>query len=339
VQWIVAVLTTAYRRLDFSNPQDPMRVVNVQLREQAEAAIKDKVATMAIDAILSDKQPIIEELTHRLREVAEGGRAGTADGLGLRIVTVQIKEAVVSSTRLWENLQKPFRAERERIARLAELDAQKQVSDRELTNRQMRETADLDYERRLEQLKADQAKENYDRAQAEQERRLRIEQEAEQRAIAQRTITERTAREAELELALQRLDLENRRILAELELLRRQLDLERAKGELDEAKAQTSIRLENAAHQAQAERAARDVDVLRARRVVENDVTDGYLRERLIVRLAEVAAALPKPAELRMVSVDGDGSGVSPLVSFLARLLNVADGVLRPPATKQPEEP
>ena len=110
-----------------------MRIVNVQLREQAEAAIKDKVATMSIDAVLSDKQPIIEELTHRLRAVAEGSHEGTTtSGLGLKIVTVQIKEAVVSSTRLWENLQKPFRAQRERVARMAELEAQQAVARQEL---------------------------------------------------------------------------------------------------------------------------------------------------------------------------------------------------------------
>jgi regulator of protease activity HflC (stomatin/prohibitin superfamily) len=96
VQWIIADFATAYKKLDFTDVEDPMRVVNVQLREQAEAAIKDKVATMGIDEVLSDKQPIIEELTARLRSVAEG--AGKSDtGLGLRIVTVQIKEAVVSS--------------------------------------------------------------------------------------------------------------------------------------------------------------------------------------------------------------------------------------------------
>ncbi|HWU87193.1 MAG TPA: SPFH domain-containing protein, partial [Kofleriaceae bacterium] len=107
VQWIVADFATAYKKLDFSDVEDPMRVVNVQLREQAEAAIKDKVATMGIDEVLSDKQPIIEELTARLRSVAEG-EGDTDKGLGLRIVTVQIKEAVVSSRRVWENLQKPF---------------------------------------------------------------------------------------------------------------------------------------------------------------------------------------------------------------------------------------
>src|SRR5438309_875738 len=83
----------ACRKLDFNDPEDPMRIVNLQLREQAEAAIKDKVATMSIDEVLSDKQPIIKELTHRLRTVAEGDREeDPSSGLGLRIVTVQIKE-------------------------------------------------------------------------------------------------------------------------------------------------------------------------------------------------------------------------------------------------------
>src|SRR5262249_50755345 len=186
VQWVVADVHTAYRKLDFSDPHDPMRIVNVQLREQAEAAIKDKVAMMRIDDILSDKEPIIEELTHRLRAVAEGGREGDPTaGLGLKIVTVQIKEAVVSSTRLWENLQKPFRAERERRARLAELDSQQQVAQRETANQMERETAALENQRRLAELRANEERERYDREQAERERRHKREQDAEQKAIAE----------------------------------------------------------------------------------------------------------------------------------------------------------
>src|SRR5262249_44622939 len=42
LQWVVDDIRTAYRRLDFADPRDPMRIVNIQLREQAEAAIKDK---------------------------------------------------------------------------------------------------------------------------------------------------------------------------------------------------------------------------------------------------------------------------------------------------------
>src|SRR4029434_3252782 len=115
VQWIIQDFGTAYKKLDFADPADPMRLVNLQLKEQAEAAIKDKVATMSVHEVLSDKQPIIEELTARLRAVAEG-EGGGDPGLGLRIVTVQIKEAVGSSQRLWQNLQKPYRSEQDRIA-------------------------------------------------------------------------------------------------------------------------------------------------------------------------------------------------------------------------------
>ena len=82
LQWVIDDFSLAYQKLDFSDPYDPMRVTNAQLRQQAEATVKDTVAGMGIDDVLADKQPIIEELTRRLREVAEG-REGQG-GLGLK---------------------------------------------------------------------------------------------------------------------------------------------------------------------------------------------------------------------------------------------------------------
>ncbi len=72
VQWIIQDFATAYRKLDFSDTDDPMRLVNLQLKEQAEAAIKDKVATMSVHEVLSDKQPIVEDLIERLRGSGRG---------------------------------------------------------------------------------------------------------------------------------------------------------------------------------------------------------------------------------------------------------------------------
>ena len=183
VQWIIQDFGTAYKKLDFGDAEDPMRLVNLQLREQAEAAIKDKVATMSIDDVLSDKQPIIEELTARLRHVAEG--EGASDkGLGLRIVTVQIKEAVVSSARLWDNLQKPFRAARAKVARLAELDSEEVISAREAVTQKVRETTQMETERELSALRAKNEAETHDREQAERLRRSQQEQ-ADALALAQ----------------------------------------------------------------------------------------------------------------------------------------------------------
>jgi hypothetical protein len=335
VQWVVEDVRTAYRKLEFSDPADPMRIVNVQLREQAEAAIKDKVATMSIDAVLSDKQPIIEELTTRLRAVAEGSREGTGyTGLGLKIVTVQIKEAVVSSTRLWENLQKPFRAEREKLARMAELDAQQQIARQELVNRQARETAELENARLLAEIRATQEREVYDRNQTEQARRLQVEQAAEQQAVAQRTATEKSRKEAELELALQQMELEARRISQEMESLRRQMELERSRLELEKLRATAAAEVENLVHQARTTREERDLVLFKQRRVAENDLSEQHVKARLIDRLPEIANALPQPEELRTVSITSDpGGAATSLVGFLASVLQLADGALKRPAS------
>src|SRR6185436_15445763 len=178
VQWIIQDFATAYRKLDFADPDDPMRLVNLQLKEQAEAAIKDKVATMSVHEVLSDKQPIIEELTARLRAVAEGEGEGDT-GLGLRIVTVQIKEAVVSSSRLWENLQKPFRSDQARLARLAELSAEEAITERELAASRVQETQRLETERELSDLRARNDAATFDREAVEKVRRAEREQEDE----------------------------------------------------------------------------------------------------------------------------------------------------------------
>lgn len=337
VQWIIDDIRTAYRKLDFSDPEDPMRIVNVQLREQAEAAIKDKVATMGIDEVLSDKQPIIAELTHRLRWVAEGGGGeseapaggggvqGVGGGLGLKIVTVQIKEAVVSSTRLWENLQKPFRAERERVARLAELESQQQIAARELESRQARAKAELEAEERLALLKAAQEQARYDREQAERVRRHQLEQQAEQRALAERTETERAAKQAALDLALKDLELEARRVDAAGAGVRGQMAFDAATAERLRAQAEAELAVEELRSQAAAARAGHDLATLRTRRAIENDISDARLRARLIDQLPEIARSLPKPDELRAVNVSsGDGgSGANALAGLLASLLHL----------------
>ncbi len=328
VQWVVDDLRTAYRKLDFSDPADPMRIVNVQLREQAEAAIKDKVATMPIDDILSDKQPIIEELTNRLRGVAESsGEGAGSSGLGLKIVTVQIKEAVVSSTRLWENLQKPFRADREKLARMAELEAQQQIARQELINRQARTTAELETTRRLDQLKAEQERESYDRAAAEKVRRHLIEQEAEQRALSEKAATEKARRLADEDLSVQQHALEATRIARELEAVRRQLELERAQTELLRQRADAAIEREEREHQAKTVREERDVDLFAKRRGAENELSEAHVRAQLIARLPEIAAALPHPEELRSITVGGDGA--TSLTGLLAGVMQMVEGMAK----------
>jgi SPFH domain/Band 7 family protein len=307
VQFIIQDFATAYRKLDFADPDDPMRLVNLQLREQAEAAIKDKVATMGIREVLSDKEPIIDELTARLRTVAEG--TGSDDrGLGLRIVTVQIKEAVVSSAQLWENLQTPFRSEQGRIARLAQIEASAAISSRELAG-----------EREIAELRAANEAAAFDREAAEALRRAEREQ-SDQRQIA----------EMENETALRVLALEHERDPAETEIGRlrlvrtntlRALEVE---GELAVERSRS-----DGAHARELLGLERD----RMRAEIDNAQSPSAVQGKLIDALPEIVARLPKPAELRAVTIGGgDSTTVAGLLAELTAVVNALRAAANPRA-------
>jgi flotillin len=313
VQWIIADFATAYKKLDFTDVEDPMRVVNVQLREQAEAAIKDKVATMGIDEVLSDKQPIIEELTARLRSVAEG-EGGSDTGLGLRIVTVQIKEAVVSSRQVWENLQKPFRAERARIARIAELEAEAVIAARERTAERERETAQIEADAGIAKLRAEAEAQTYDRDSIEAARRAQREQE-----------TARATAQLHHETALQAAELEKARIAHEAELAQVRAREAAAATRLE---AEAKIALDDLRRAAANRQTEAELRFLEARQRIANETSPGNLSARLIEALPLVAEKLPRPGELRAISI-GNGAGAhdgQALASLIAQLLALVDG-------------
>jgi len=313
VQWIIADFATAYKKLDFTDIEDPMRVVNVQLREQAEAAIKDKVATMGIDEVLSDKQPIIQELTARLRSVAEGeGESDT--GLGLRIVTVQIKEAVVSSKRVWENLQKPFRSERARVARLAELEADTVIAARERVAEREQQTAQLEADATIAKLRGLTEAETYDRETAEAARRVHREQE-----------TTREAAQLRHDSALQAAELEKVRVAREAEVAQVRARETAAAARIE---ADTKIALDDLRRAAANRQAEIELRFHETRQRVANETTQANLQARLIEALPLVAEKLPKPSELKAITIGHGASGHDghALTSLVAQLLALLDG-------------
>jgi hypothetical protein len=259
VQWIVEDFKAAYQKLDFSDVDDPMRIVNVQLREQAEASIKDKVASMSIDEILADKRPIIEELTARLR--------GVAEGQGLKIVQVQIKEAVVSSTRVWEDLQKPFREEKAQLARMAELDRERAVNEREVKDHT----------------------------------------EAERARILASSETERLKRAQEVELQKSRGELEEIRVTAELQQIDAQQQVDAARAEAELVATKKLLEKQQQEHEAQMARDRLTLALEADKRKLDNDVSAARLDELLVRSLPQIAASLPRAAKSETVTISGDG--------------------------------
>ncbi|MBN1887544.1 MAG: hypothetical protein JW850_06125, partial [Thermoflexales bacterium] len=209
----------AYRKLDFSDLRDPLGIVNAQLREQAEAAIKDKIATMSIEEVLTDKEPIIEELTTRLKTVAEGRTSGgqtAGEGLGIKIVTVQLKEAYVSSQRLWENLQAPFRNLQDKNAQVSRLQTQDEIRQAELKNRKSAETGEAEAMLEIERTKQSTQTEALSVRLAEEYNRLVKEQESAQQKIRLEEKTALIRQESEQRLVLEAARAEQERKLAEL---------------------------------------------------------------------------------------------------------------------------
>ncbi len=220
VQWQIQDFSVAYRKLDFSDSRDPLGIVNAQLREQAEAAIKDKIATMTIDEVLTDKQPIIEELTARLKAVAEGRGGGTSgEGLGIKIVTVQLKEAYVSSLKLWEHLQAPFRHKQEKIARISHLGAQEEVRTKELENRRLAETSEAETMVQIERIKQNTQTEALETRLTQEKTRFTFEQELERERIQLVEETTVSRKESERRLQMEAAKLEQERKLLVLHQL------------------------------------------------------------------------------------------------------------------------
>jgi regulator of protease activity HflC (stomatin/prohibitin superfamily) len=309
VQWIIQDFATAYRKLDFSDPEDPMRLVNLQLREQAEAAIKDKVATMSVHEVLSDRQPIIEELTARLRGVAEGSGGDDSGGLGLRIVTVQIKEAVVSSKTLWENLQKPFRSEQGRLAALAELAADGAVTESRMAEARRQETRRLGDDRDLAELRATTAAHEFDRDSQEQARRDERTQENARKAA---DAAHRTRLHA---LALERERHEQESVMARLRLEEEQ--------ELARMRLEAELAAIRARHAADHERQLLELERERVRGEIANARTASALQAELISALPEIVEKLPAPSEYKAVSVGGgDNASLAGIVAQLTAVIS-----------------
>ena len=346
VQWQIHDFAVAYRKLDFSDPRDPLAIVNAQLGEQAEAAIKDKIATMSVEEVLTDKAPVIEELTTRLKAVAEGRNQGgeaKGEGLGIKIITVQIREALVSSQRLWQDLQAPFRHQQARIARISELSMQTDIREKELETRRMNEIREAEtlvaIERTTQSKKTEAAE-----LQAEANKRqktLHIEEhlhaltedgrlavnnaQAVERQLERDTALKKL--EADAKAALQQKEDEYQAQILETRLARQQRD-HAAQLTLQEQSQQLTFSLEKI-----------ELEHARIRQEIRNAMNERDLLRQFIEKLPEIAAQMPKIQELKVLQTGSGNASFDTFAAFLADALAAAEHVgLRWPS-HQPKPP
>ncbi|MDB5099825.1 MAG: band 7 protein [Cyanobacteria bacterium RYN_339] len=307
VQWLISDFAIAYKRLDFSNANDPMGIVNSQLREQAEAAIKDTVSTMTVEQVLTDKAPIIQELTERMKSVAEG-RDG--DGLGLKIVTVQIKEAVVASSSLFENLQTPYRNEKARVARLSTIATEAEIQAKGREAEVQREAADARATAEITRLRAETELSSAEANLAARTRQEELSQKAEQSEQQYRHQTELARLAADRETEERRQQAELARLADAYAHATREATFQ-AEQQLAGRKAEEQLavaRAESEIHELAAQQRAAE-----ARRAAERVELDG----RIALDRTRLAAKLQAEREAEVQRLD--------MAEAAHRVNNVAD--------------
>jgi regulator of protease activity HflC (stomatin/prohibitin superfamily) len=349
VQWQINDFGIAYRKLDFSDSRDPLGIVNAQLREQAEAAIKDKIATMSVEEVLTDKEPVIEELTSRLKTVAEGrGQSDQAadEGLGIKIVTVQIKEALVSSQRLWQDLQAPFRYDQEKTARISYLASQDEIRQKELETRQVAETSEAETLVAIERIKQGKQTEALDLRLTEEATRFTKEQESarqkiqleEQTTLIKRESDQRLqaqAARAEQELKLEALRqsqaaaIERSRLDAEASVRQKALQVEQALQELAEETRLAAQRLTADLQRIERETALKQQDSALKLLVQEQaDLLQGRVQEAGLARTRQEALArleLQEAADRAKVALAEREAELDRLRQEIRNLINERD--------------
>jgi len=328
LQWQINDFSIAYQKLDFSDSRYPLGIVNAQLAEQAEATIKDKIATMSVEEVLTDKAPIIQELTKRLEAVTEGA-GGTQEGLGIKIVTVQIREALVSSQKLWQDLQAPFRHQQEKMARISQLMMQNEVQQKELESRQLRETREAEtlaaiehvkHEKTLEKAKLENEANNKQKtlqteqalhATTEESRFNDAKMQAEQQRLEQETILKKQA--AEFNLVIQEQD-----DLLEAKALEARLTRQRQTH-------QAEMALEEASHQLKMAQREKEVEIARLEQENRNLINESDLLRRFIDKSVEIAAEMPDIQELKVLQTGNETFDA--FSAFVAKMLAVAESL------------
>ncbi|QVI19723.1 hypothetical protein KHQ06_25665 [Nocardia tengchongensis] len=303
VQWIIDDFATAYRKLDFSDPEDPMRLVNVQLREQAEAAIKDKVSTMAVRDVLSDKQThhrgAHRATAHRRRGRRRRwcARAGSvdrdrADQGGGRLLEHVVGEPAEALPQRTEPGRAPGRTRRPGSGVHREAAAGRAAEQRRIED-----------ERELAELRARNDAARFDRETAERLRRTAAEHDVDREVadLAQQT-------------ALHALRLERDQHAEQLENARLQGELARLRQEAELALAQAKTRAAHEASLLALDRERVGIDNANSR-------SAATVQAQLIETLPAIVDNLPAPTELRSVQIGGDTLGLAGLVAQLSEIM------------------
>lgn len=306
----IAQPEVAYRMLNFTYGERASEKLAQTLREMFIGAARRLIANLTLDqCLMNRKESIATYLMQEIAPVVSGsGRAEdtTDQGWGVVLDTIEIQDVKIQSKQVFEHLQAPYRAEIAMRAEIAELERQRQVSERRsATERQtaevmiqtQRETrilkakaeAEAAQQEATETMRAEQAKartaaDELERKEALARKRLTLEEGIAVRQAESKTMLE--LRQAEAKALLELRQTEAKAAMeAKAQALKQEAELQLLKGQ--EQKRLATAQTELATLQAEAELAEQShraelhkLELEHARRALQQQASLSLLQQR-----------------------------------------------------------
>lgn len=306
----IAQPEVAYRMLNFTYGERASEKLAQTLREMFIGAARRLIANLTLDqCLMNRKESIATYLMQEIAPVVSGnGRAEdtTDQGWGVVLDTIEIQDVKIQSKQVFEHLQAPYRAEIAMRAEIAELERQRQVSERRsATERQtaevmiqtQRETrilkakaeAEAAQQEATETMRAEQAKartaaDELERKEALARKRLTLEEGIAVRQAESKTMLE--LRQAEAKALLELRQAEAKATMeAKAQALKQEAELQLLKGQ--EQKRLAAAQTELATLQAEAELAEQShraelhkLELEHARRALQQQASLSLLQQR-----------------------------------------------------------
>ncbi|NJL59630.1 MAG: hypothetical protein HC887_08280 [Desulfobacteraceae bacterium] len=264
---------------------------------------------------------------------------------------MQIRESLVSSQRLWQDLQAPFRHQQTRAARVSELTMQADIRQKELETRQANEISEAETRVAIERIKQSKETEAAELRISEELTRFNKEQEAYREKVRSEEDSIVVRQQSQQRLQQQSSEIEQARELGALRQLHEKtlesdhLQTEAAGSKIllqhkeDELQAQimeaklarqqkdhaVQTELEKISYQLKLAIRKQSLEIARLHQEIRNSANERDLLQNLIGKLPEIAAQMPDIQELRVLQSGDGNAAVDTFTSFLAKMLSVAE--------------
>lgn len=294
----------AVTTLDFFDEDDPMFDTNFKLTTICVEAVRHVIANMSIDDALRKKDEIGENLKLQLKKFEEKW--------GIVFDQVGIEKVRIMSERLFEDLQAEYRNQLRLNVESTRIETDREIAGKENATRELTESEQMETEKKLSLRKSgNESQVNQDRLEkeqqlAEQERIIREDRFRKDAQFQQ----EQHAKNYETEMKEQ--ELKNQLQALETNVLGNELEIETIRSQISERK----------------------LDVMKLKRLIEQEHTPEQLSHELISALPGIYSALK--IDNYSIMNTGGGDGISPIgtvmqeVIGLLRANNLEDLLRRP---------